>query len=69
MALKIFCDFDGTITHRDTGTELFREVKELRELQIMYEQKRLVSQNYWKTVTQNSRRFSGIKARFVFVWR
>lgn len=58
MSLKIFCDFDGTITHRETGSELFREVKELRELQLMYEQKQLISQNFWKTVTQKSRKFS-----------
>jgi len=57
MSLKIFCDFDGTITHRDTPGVLFAEVKEIHDLGKKYEKKELLSNDFWTFVTKNSRTF------------
>lgn len=56
--MRIFCDFDGTITLRDTDSELFREVEELNALQQRYIRRQIPAVEYWTTITNLSRAFS-----------
>ncbi len=56
--MRIFCDFDGTITLRDTDSELFREVEELQALQQQYVRRQIPAQEYWTRITTLSRPFS-----------
>ena len=56
--MTIFTDFDGTITIRDTGSELFHEVDELQSLQQSYVRHNISAQDFWERVTHLSRPFS-----------
>ena len=47
----IFCDFDGTITDRDSDSELFREVVDLKGYQEQYRKREMTPRQYWNAVT------------------
>ena len=45
--IKVFCDFDGTITLQDVGNELFKEVENFEVLNKLFIEEKLTIYEYW----------------------
>ncbi|MFA7326280.1 MAG: MtnX-like HAD-IB family phosphatase [Candidatus Kapaibacterium sp.] len=45
--IKVFCDFDGTITLQDVGNELFKGVEEFENLNRLFIEEKLTIYEYW----------------------
>ncbi|MEZ4725398.1 MAG: MtnX-like HAD-IB family phosphatase [Candidatus Kapaibacterium sp.] len=45
--IKVFCDFDGTITLQDVGNELFKEVENFKVLNKLFIEEKLTIYEYW----------------------
>jgi len=51
--IKVFCDFDGTITLQDVGNELFKGVDNFEEMNNMFKNGELTIYEYWHKLCYN----------------
>lgn len=51
--IKVFCDFDGTITLQDVGNELFKDVENFEEMNKMFIDGELTIYKYWHKLCYN----------------
>lgn len=51
FAIKIFCDFDGTVTSKDLGDEIFKRFGKFDELSKMLKSGEIDIKTYWYRIT------------------
>lgn len=52
FVIKIFCDFDGTVTFKDLGDEIFKRFGEFGELSKMLKSGEIDIKTYWYRITE-----------------